>query len=84
MPSEAQAEVTAIATSPAVQAVAPEAGRMEEDTAGGSSGIMAVVERTHRRSPLALLSGGSHSPAWGGAAAPVDGRRGPNIGSFLA
>ena len=34
---------------------------MEEDTAGGSSGVMAVVERTRRRSSLALLSGGSRS-----------------------
>ena len=43
----------------------PEVGRMEEDMAGGSSGIMAVVERTRRRSPLALLSGGSCSPMRG-------------------
>ena len=50
---------------PAAQAAAPEAGRMEEDTAGGSPGVMAVVERTSRRSPSALLSGGSRSPARG-------------------
>ena len=30
--------------------------------AGGSLGVVAVVERTSRRSPLALLSMGSHSP----------------------
>ena len=39
---------------PAAQAAAPEAGRANEDTAGGSSGIMVVVER---------ISGGS--PMWG-------------------
>ena len=38
---------------------------MEEDTAGGSSGVVAVVERTRRRSPLALLLGGSRSPTRG-------------------
>ena len=38
---------------------------MEEDTAGGSPDIVAVVERTSRRSPLALLSGGSSYPAQG-------------------
>ena len=38
---------------------------MEEDLVGGSSGIMAVVRRTKRESPLAPLSGGSHSPTWG-------------------
>ena len=65
MPPEAQAEVTAIATSPVVQAVAPEAGQMEVDTAGGSPAVVAVVERTSRRSPLALLSGGSRSLARG-------------------
>ena len=50
---------------PAAQAAAPEVGRMEEDTAGGSLGIGAVVERTHRRSSSTLLSGGSRSPARG-------------------
>ena len=49
----------------AAQATAPGAGRMEEDMAGGSPGIIVVVERTHRRSSLALLSGGSRSPARG-------------------
>ena len=43
----------------------PEVGRMEEDTAGGSPGVVAVVERTSRRLPLALLSGRSRSPTWG-------------------
>ena len=43
----------------------PEVGLMEEDMAGGSSGIMTVVGRTRRELPLALLSGGSRSPAWG-------------------
>ena len=38
---------------------------MEEDTAGGSLGVVVVVERTSRRSPLALLSMGSHSPMRG-------------------
>ena len=42
--------------------VAPEVGRMGEDTAGGSSGILAVVGRTHRPYPPALLLGGSRSP----------------------
>ena len=38
---------------------------MEEDAAGGSPGVVTVVERTRRRSSLALLSGGSCSPARG-------------------
>ena len=50
---------------PAAQATAPEVGRMEEDTAGGSPGVVAVVERTNRRLPSALLLGGSCSPARG-------------------
>ena len=33
--------------------------------ARGSPGIVAVVERTNRRSPLALMLGGSRSPTWG-------------------
>ena len=33
--------------------------------AGESPGIVAVVERTSGGSPLALMSGGSHSPVWG-------------------
>ena len=47
------------------QAMALEAGQMEEDTAEGSPGIVVVVERTRRRSSPALLSGGSRSPARG-------------------
>ena len=35
---------------------------MEEDMAEGSSGVVAVVQRTRRELPLAPLSGGSHSP----------------------
>ena len=50
---------------PVAQATVPEAGQMEEDMAGGSPGIVAVVERTHRRSPPVLLSRGSRSPAQG-------------------
>jgi len=38
---------------------------MEEDPVGGPSGIMVVVWRTRKESPLAPLSGGSRSPAWG-------------------
>ena len=37
-------------------------GRTEEDTTEGSPGVVAVVERTSGESPLALTSGGSHSP----------------------
>ena len=43
----------------------PGAGRMEEDTVGGSLGVVAVVERTRRRSSPVLLLGGSRSPARG-------------------
>ena len=43
----------------------PEVGLMEEDMAGGSSGVVTVVKRTRREPPLALLSGGSRSPARG-------------------
>ena len=45
--------------------MAPGVGRMEEDVAGGSSGIVTVVGRNIREPPLALLLGGSSSPAWG-------------------
>ena len=38
---------------------------MEEDTVRGSPGIVAVVERTLRGSPSALLSRGSRFPARG-------------------
>ena len=50
---------------PAAQAAAPEMGQMEEGMDGGSLGAVAVVERTRRRSPPALLSGGSRSPMRG-------------------
>ena len=50
---------------PAVQAMAPGVGWMEEDMARGSSVIMTVVGRTQRELPLALLSGGNRSPARG-------------------
>ena len=38
---------------------------MEEDTAGGTTGVMVVVERTSGGLPSALVPGGSRSPAWG-------------------
>ena len=41
------------------------ASRTEEDTARESLGILAMVERTRRRSPPALLLGGSCSPTRG-------------------
>ena len=44
---------------------APAAGRTGEDTARGSPGVMAVVERISGGSPSALMSGGSRSPMWG-------------------
>ena len=50
---------------PMAQATAPEAGWTEEDTARGSPGVMAVVERISGGSPSALMSGGSRSPMWG-------------------
>ena len=58
-------EGAALSAPPVAQAAAPEAGQMEEDMTGGSPSIMAVVERISRRSPSALLSGGSRSPARG-------------------
>ena len=42
--------------------VASEVGRMGEDMAGGSPGVLVVVGRTRRPLPPALLSGGSRSP----------------------
>ena len=45
--------------------VASEVGQTGEDTAGGSPGVLAVVGRTRRRSPPALLLGGSRSPVRG-------------------
>ena len=38
---------------------------MEEDTAGGTTGIVVVVERTSRGLPLGLVPGGSRSPVRG-------------------
>ena len=58
-------EGVALSMPPAAQAMAPEVGRTEEDTAGGFPGVVAVVERISWRSPLALMSGGSPSPMWG-------------------
>ena len=46
------------------QVTAPDVGQTEGDTAEGSPGVVAVVERTSGGSPLALTSGGSHSPTW--------------------
>ena len=47
---------------PVAQAMALEVGRMEGDTAGGSPGIVAVVERTSGGSPLALIPGVATRP----------------------
>ena len=58
-------EGAAESTPSVAQAAAPEAGRTGEDTAGGSLGIMAVVERPSGGSPSALVSGGSCSPVRG-------------------
>ena len=49
----------------AAQPVADEAGRMEADMAGGSSGVVVVSHRIRREPPLAPLSGGSRSPVRG-------------------
>jgi len=58
-------EVAARPAPLAAQMMALDMGRTEEDTADGSLGIVAVVEGTSRGSPLALTSGGSHSPMRG-------------------
>ena len=47
------------------QVTVPDMGWMEGDMAEGSPGVMAVVERTIRGSPLALMSWGSRSPTRG-------------------
>ena len=57
-----ESEGAAQSVPPAAQAAAPEAGRTEEDTAGGSSGIMAVVERTSGGLPSALVLGAAAHP----------------------
>ena len=59
-PPEVQMEEAAAASGPAgadAAVVASEVDRTGEDTAGGSPGILAVVGRTRRPSPPALLSG---------------------------
>ena len=43
----------------------PKVGQMEEDMAGGTAGIVAVVERTSGGLPSGLVPGGSRSPAQG-------------------
>ena len=58
-------EGVAQSTPPVVQAAVPGAGQMEEDMARGSPGVMAVVERTRRRSSPVLLSRGIRSPTRG-------------------
>ena len=72
MTSPAPLDVATVASEGATQSVpsaalaaALEAGQMEEDMAGGSSGDMVVVEMTSGGLPLALVLGGSRSPAWG-------------------
>ena len=72
MTSTVQLDVATVASegaaqsaTPVAQAAAPEVGRMEEDTAGGTEGIVAVVERTSGRLPLGLVPGGSRSPTRG-------------------
>jgi len=50
---------------PAAPVVVDEAGRIEVDTAGGSSGVVVVAHRTRREPPPAPLSGGVRSPARG-------------------
>ena len=47
------------------QAAAPEVGRMKEDTAEGSPGVAAVVERTSGGLPSGLVPSDSRSPTRG-------------------
>ena len=63
--------------------VALEAAQTEEGLAGGSSSA-AVVPHRVRREPPRPLCREEAAPLRGGAAAPVDGRSGPDVGSFLA
>ena len=58
-------EVAARPTPPVAQMTALHMGWAEEDTAEGSPGVVAVVERTSGESPLALMLGGSHLPTRG-------------------
>ena len=69
VPSQEQPDTTTVVSEGAAQsaplvaqATVPEASQMEGDTARGSSGVVAVVERTSRRSPLALMSGAATRP----------------------
>ena len=50
---------------PAAHAAVPEVGQTEGDTAGGSPGVVGVVERISGGLPSALMSGGSCSPTRG-------------------
>jgi len=43
----------------------PEVGQMEEDMAGGTMGVVAVVERSSGGLPSGPVPGGSRSPARG-------------------
>ena len=66
MPLEVQIGEAATASGPAgsdAAVVASEVGRMGEDMAGGSPGVLVVVGRTRRPLPPALLSEGTNSPA---------------------
>ena len=72
VPSQAGLDVAVMASEgvaqsmpPAAQAVADEAGWMEANMAGGSSGVVVVPRRIRREPPLAPLSGGSRSPVRG-------------------
>jgi imidazoleglycerol phosphate synthase glutamine amidotransferase subunit HisH len=69
---------------PAVQAVVPGVGRMEEDMARGSSVVMTVVGRTQKGAAFGLVVGRQPLSRKGRATASVDGRQGPVIGSVLA
>ena len=62
--------------------VALEAAQMEEGPIGGSSSTAVVPHRVRREPPQPLCQEEA-APPHGGAAAPVDGRSGPDVGSFL-
>ena len=55
-------EEAARSVPPAALAMAPEVGRTDGDMAGGSPGIMVVVERTSGGLPSALMSGAAARP----------------------
>ena len=63
-PSQEQPNAAMVVSEGAAQ-FAPPAGETEGDMARGSSGVVAVVERTSGGSPLALALGGSRSPVRG-------------------